>query len=370
MTTFPVKRQLNFSIELLRIICSIMVIAIHTVMNFRVVDGVIAYDVLFFETFLRSSVPVFFMITGFLIFKSKKSSSALLKQLFFKVVIPTLIMLLLLQWFDGFLNSKSSFLDNLLSLRIDFEDLFYHISNYSSNSKNGFYLWYVFSLIFVYLWIPLLRFICIDEVKANRTRHALEWLCFISTIIVPTLLAIFPKWWPIHIPTVLPDQYLLYFLLGFEFRLLFDKNPNFFKQKKTKIISLGVYIIASLVGILFAVNFDIAVNKELLSIFYRYEMLNVFVQSLALFTLFLGISIKNETIKKVIKFTGNKCFYIYLVHWPIMLKFLSNGSAGRWQESLGFIFYPLFIFGVFLASLLVATIIHSFLSFLTKRRQY
>ncbi len=367
MTTLPSKKQLNFSIEFLRILCTLMVIGIHTFMNFRKINFIISYDVLYVESFIRCTVPLFFMISGFFIFKSKKSSPTLLKQLFFNVVVPTLITLLLLQWFDGFLNSRTSFIHDLFAVNIDFNDLFSNLLVFSSESKNAFYLWYVFSLIFVYLWVPLLRYICIDESSANKIRHSLEVLCFVSTILVPTLLAVFPTW-SINIPTVLTDHYLLYFLLGFEFRLLWDKKPEFFKKKSTRISSFVIYLLGTGLSVYLALNFDIARNNGLTSIFYRYEMLGVFIQAIALFAFFLGITLHNKALKKGIQFIGNKCFYIYLLHWPIMLKFLSNGSAGRWQAELGFLFYPLFILGTFISSLLFATLIQYIQSLFKKHK--
>ncbi len=360
MTTYSSKKQLNYSIELLRIVCTLMVIGIHTLMNFRTVNGDVAMDVLYLEAFLRSSVPLFFMISGFFIFKSKKSSTHLLKQFFFKILIPTFLMFIALQVFDNFLHSRSSFLQDLMNFQIDFRDLFSHFAIFSSDAKNGFYLWYVFSLTYIYLWIPLLRFVCIDSPQANKTRYFIESLCFLSTILLPTIIALIPSLHgKIIIPTVLTDHYLLYFLIGFELRLLSDKNPNLFKKKAVQLSSFALYLTATAISIFLAIQWDIRPDNQLNNTFYRYEMANIFIQSIALFTLFLTFKIKNKTFSSWISYAGNKMFYVYLFHWPVMLKFLDNQMAATWKNYLGLAFYPLFIFGTFIICFLISVLIQT-----------
>ena len=66
-------RKRIYSLDLLRIICCIYVIAIHIFMSYRVTDQGISYNILFVESFIRCCVPIFFMITGFFMFKKQKT---------------------------------------------------------------------------------------------------------------------------------------------------------------------------------------------------------------------------------------------------------------------------------------------------------
>ncbi|MFV0478975.1 MAG: acyltransferase [Anaerorhabdus sp.] len=363
MTTLSRKKEFNSSVELLRIICTLMVIGIHTLMNFRTTSNFVNYDVLFMESFLRSCVPIFFMISGFFLLKSNSTTKQLFKRLLFNIVIPTLIMLFLLQWFDGFIYSKNSLQQILFSFSIDYEGLFSSILSFNTPLGASFYLWYIFSLVFLYLWTPLLRLFCKDTQEHNNLRRGLMLLAFVSLIIVPTLSAIFPDLWSIHIPSVIPDHYIFYALIGFELRLYWDKHPDFFRKTKTRVLSLSLFIGASLINFWWAIIFDIQVNQRLTSIFYTYNMFLVFVQGVALFSFFLGLSIKKEKVKAMINSVGNKCFYIYLFHMPIILKLQTSSRAIQWQKSLGLSFYPLFIIGIFLICLLLAYIVQYITSF-------
>ena len=360
-------KKRNLSIDLLRMICSMFVILLHVIMAYRVIDGKVILDVLFIEGFVRCCIPIFLMITGFFVFKSKKTTPEILKNVFFTIVIPTIATLMLLQIFDNFIENRTSFIDCLIHFNIDWRDLLSHLVKFSSGSKNGYYLWYVFTLIYFYLWFPLLRYICVDNKEQNLIRRLIMLLAFISHVLLPSIYAVFPQLTDIvHVPSVLPDHFLLYNLIGFEFSVFYDKYPTFFKKGFIAFSSALIYLASTLISFALAVNFDANIHVPFYGIFYGYEMFLILTQALGLFSLFLSIDqfgILEGKTSKFISFFGDKMFYVYLVHWPFILKHVRTGFPDYLNDTYG----TFAVLGFVLYSIIMCFLIGALVDFVIKK---
>lgn len=81
---------------------------------------------------------------------------------------------------------------------------------------NGFYLWYVFVLLIVYCWYPLLRLVCVDDSVAGKARLYLLVLGFLATIASMTLFALYPSLRDtFRIPNPLHIYTIFYVVLGY-----------------------------------------------------------------------------------------------------------------------------------------------------------
>ena len=354
-------RRRNQSIDSLRIICTIFVILLHVIMAYRVIDDKVIVDVLFIEGFTRCCIPIFLMITGFFVFKSQKSTKEILKKAFFSIVVPTLLTLILLQIFDNYIENRTTLIDCLIHFNIDWRDLLSHLVKFSSDSKNGFYLWYIFTLVYFYLWFPILRYICIDNKEQNLIRRLIMLLAFVSHVLLPTVCAIFPQLTDVvQIPSVLPDHYLLYNLIGYEFSIFYDKHPSFFSKLSIVFSSLFLYIGSTLISFTLAINLDARIHTPFYGVFYGYEMLFILTQAIAFFTLFLCIdqfNILSGKPAKFILFFGDKMFYVYLIHWPFIQKHIRTGFPDYLNDTYGTPAVLVFVVYSVVACFLIATII-------------
>ena len=346
------------SIELLRVLCSFFVVLIHIFMWFRMPDGIIAIDTLFMESFTRCCVPIFFMITGFFAFRSQKQTHEILKNVFSSIIIPIIVTLLLIQIFDNFIENRATFIDCIVHFSIDWRDLMSHLVKFSAGAKNSFYLWYVFTLLRFYIWFPLLRYICVIKKEENIIRWVIMALAFILYIILPTICTIIPDFkGVIVVPSVLPSEYFLYILIGYEFSVFQFQHPHFFKKKITAFFAFFLYFGSSIISFLLAYYFGVLANITYFEHFYEYCMLPVFLQAIGFFTLFLCIDhLMNfsEKINSLIEYLGRRTFFVYLFHFPFIKSYLEAGIINDMFMSLGL--PGLLLFGVYtlLFSLLVS----------------
>jgi len=338
------KKDLNYSIELLRIIAAFLVITLHSIMHYIYDKDTLVYGIVFLFSLVTVCVPLFFMINGFFVFKTKKTTIQVWKSVLKSIVLPTIITLVLLQIFDLFILSEKSFLYCLMHLDIDFHDLFSHLLMFSSDSKHGFYLWFMFSLTYNYLWFPLLRPICVNTPTANKTRWFLEGLCFVGTIVFGTIHYLYPAIDTIiTLPRVIPDHYLLYMLLGFEFRNLYDTHPEWFERIKTRLLGIGTLVVGILVTSF--LTFGLEVNRPGYYYHYlvNYDVIGVFIYAIGFFMIFLTFKIYQPTIQSWIKKLGSATLWVYLIHWPIIQKEITNGFLKWLSDSLGYYSVPLYV---------------------------
>lgn len=340
----------NASIQLLRILCSIFVIACHVYMNYRVIDGVIHYDILLSDAFVRCCVPVFLMISGMFMFRGKPLKSVA-KTAGVRIALPLFLTCVFLQLLNPFLVENSYTLG-----AFDFKPVASAFMKFSAEPiVNGFYLWYVFLLLTVYFWYPLLQLLCVNDPTANRNRIYLLVLGFLATIATMTVFAMFPSWqYQFNIPNPLGLYGVFYVVLGYEI------SQGRFKMEKGmgKTIGLLLYILGVATMIILTLYFDIAPDKEFNHVFFEYDTLGVMLAALGFLLFFLHTEIKATALKKAINFLGNRTFAVYLIHWPVILKFDYSGLTSFLRERFSSLFFPLYILLCFVISLAIAIIIH------------
>lgn len=215
----------NANIEFARIIGCLIVVSLH-ICTWYISGDKILPNALLIRSFLNDGVPIFWYIMGYFLFSNPNASY---KKRMLKTVktllLPAFGVMVFAQiWQDWVLAGwgKVNFFSCLDMHSFDAHNLFGNILRWSSDMTFGGHLWYVFSYVEVLLWVPLLKYICINDVKANKYRRYLMLLTVLFVIKRDisqiTNIVINGQTYTITIPTVFSPT-LLYVLLGYEVSL-------------------------------------------------------------------------------------------------------------------------------------------------------
>lgn len=284
-------------ISQLRLIATFAVILLHTaafyVGKFNVIplaDWEIAN---FIDSICRFCIPIFLMISGALFLdKDEPLKTFLLKRLK-RIILPFLFWALcyfIINNYDNFSNVS------LLSI---FQDFGLYI--YKSASLGHF--WYIYLLLGLYLFIPILRKWTIHATKQEIIYFLAIW--FISLFITKHTIKYFP-----NIEFQYFSNYIGYLVLGH----FLDKYVNY-SSYKARIISILMFVIAVLITYKMTSLFSIKFN-ELIRHFYAYLAPNVLIASIGLF-LFVK-SLSTSSMSNILKLTDKVSYGIYLIHILIL----------------------------------------------------
>lgn len=177
-TSLPASRTDScrfIGIDWIRCISSFMVILLHT-SAITFIEFKEGWEVgALFDSLTRCSVPLFFLISGFLLLDGKQEnlSSFLLKR-FLRIFLPFLMLVLI------YAIVKKWGVEQIISAVFLPGPMDYH-------------LWYVYSIIGIYLTIPVLN--PLFKEKNNKVLTYYLWIWFISFILYQTLISIFSFSW-------------------------------------------------------------------------------------------------------------------------------------------------------------------------------
>lgn len=221
------KKRVDYC-DALRFFAIVSVIAIHVLADFRelyLYENTTYYFLLsILDSFTRAGVPLFFMFTGIFLLSSKKQEDygKWVKKTIQKLVIPLIVV------------SFIYYLYNCWSQGTSFSFLQFGIGLYSNQIK--YHLWYLYSIILIYLLIPFLK-VGIQKLKQNDLKNLIILLFLLGSLTatisrvcsylqVPTL----DSW---TYPTLF--TYLNYVFLGY---YLYHYQMD--EKKKKVIYGLGI----------------------------------------------------------------------------------------------------------------------------------
>ncbi len=318
-----------YSLDLLRIICCWFVIAIHSLMNYRTVNSNLVCEVLFVEAFLRCCVPVFFMMTGFFLFKQDKSFFSFAKKAGIRIVLPTIALLLFNLVFANWINGSKTILECISQLNVGW--LWHRIVEmflYWYRPFPDLHLWYIADLIKIYLFYPLLKYICKDQKEENIVRRVLLILCMGSTMTFPILEHFFGALTDRYVYSPLGVYGFIYVLLGYELSLLLEKRNKIIHP----VLGAGMYIGGSLLTYFLTMWIDIGEDHVLDSQFFSCTTFNVLIASVGAMIFFLSFSMRKN---RMLLILSNTTFAVYLLHYALMLKLQSCGVNNWLIERCG-----------------------------------
>lgn len=324
-------------IDTLRVLATIGVILIHTsgylLSNFEVSALEYWWIGNFFDGNARFSVPVFFMISGALLLSKDYTLTQFLKKRFFRLIPPFLFWSLIYAIAAIWQDKGVEFFQQIAVFKLLFSKLL---------SGSSFHLWFVYTLIGVYLFIPIIR-------KWIQVASDKEIIFFLAIWLITIILKYSV---PVHYSSEFDlryfSGYLGYAVLGY---LLFISKHKILKQRWVAITLIIVGNLITIVGTYF-LSLDAGTY---IGDFYIYLSINVVLSSIGVFLLIKNLTIQNVRFLKTIKFFSKNSYGIYLVHilvLMVMAKFRFNASFAHPLISIPVLSIICFIFSALIIDLM------------------
>lgn len=238
------------------------------------------------DSMLRFSVPVFVMISGAILLDRSEPLNIFLSKRLKRVFIPFLFWSLVY-----FIFSYAGHFE-ILSV-LEFSQLLIQ-----KLSKGTYYhLWYVYMILGVYLFIPIIR-----KWAQNSTKQELQYFLFLwaITLFINTDVA---KYIP-SIEVLYFSKYLGYLVLGH----YLDK---YVETKSAKNSMYSLFFVLGIVLTLISTSYLSVTENKLNTTYYNYLSPNVCLMSIGIFL--LGKSCLHTT-TKVLSSLDKYSYGIYLIH--------------------------------------------------------
>jgi len=288
-------------IDYIRAFATILVILLHTTapylykLNEINLSSWLIAD--YIDSFTRVSVPLFFMISGFLFFGDKKPKAKNYIKIYLSITFYSLISLIYMYIYQDI--SIYKYLKN-----IPFNPIFYH-------------LWFFYTIFIIYI---IANFI---QIRAINTKHISILLFTIFIILNPTLSDITNLLIGVKlISSFQIDGEIIFYLLYAIFGAILGNIE--FKNRFIHNITPLIYIISSIaIGYITSIiSLDIG---EFNSIFYKYNSIFVAIGAISIF---ISIKIhykKLYILDKPIKIIAAYSLPIYGVHAIVLDYIYKNG---------------------------------------------
>ena len=257
------------------------------------------------ESSVRFSVPVFFMLTGALLFDKEYPLNTFLKKRFFRVIIP-------------FLFWSTIYISFSLTLKVlHNEELhFFNVLNFVIDQfKNGssYHLWFVYTLLGIYLFIPIIS----KWIRNSNNDEILYFLIlwFITVLLTYPFLSIFKT----SIDFSNFSGYLGYCILGYYLR-----KVNFQNTHKKDIIAIFLFFTGLIITIT-GTYFLFLLKGEKDELYYSYLTLNVLMCAIGVYLYIKDKYLTNQLVLKFLSVMNKFSYGIYLVH-VLILTFLTKAG--------------------------------------------
>jgi surface polysaccharide O-acyltransferase-like enzyme len=301
-------------IDLIRVIAIFLVVMIHVSGQVTNIWAKIPEDQWIigdmYGGIARIAVPLFFMISGYLLLPRSESLSVFYTKRMTRILIPFVVWsLIYLGWYCGGHTCTPDLAWDLL-LR---QGTYYH-------------LWFLYSLLSIYLILPILRLMIRPDIDKK-----ILWYLIVLWLIFQPILTTAHKFWDFNIKLSAPlaTGFVCYFILGY---LLGEVTLSRLKI----ILSAIVWLLSTLVTII-GTYLLTRQSGQFEGFFYDFVSLNVIFASGAAFLLLRWISQKklftSPQIHTFIRTLATSAFGIYLVH-VIVIEVLRYGIPALQISSL------------------------------------
>lgn len=288
-----VKKDKN--IEYIRAIACVGVVLIHVFKSAHdVYTGMPDWEMLlctFFVNNLRWCVPVFLMITGYLLLDPTKNITILqIGRYIWRIAIVLAV------FGTGFALMELVFNQKTLTL-----SMFPVAIVNMMTGKTWDHLWYLYTLIVLYCFLPLMRAV----VCAMKT-PMLIFTCAMMAVFTCGLPTLESLGFKLGFSTGVMSIYMLYMLLGYMLKNNLVEIPK-------KYVATGLIVSTAFLGEMAYLS-DI-MGKPVDKAFISHASAAVVIQSICLFSLLINIKeSKNERIDQAVISLANASFGIYILH--------------------------------------------------------
>jgi len=291
------QKEIILWADLIRVVAIFLVVLIHVSGQLTTVWGKIPTNQWIiadiYGSIARIAVPLFFMISGYLLLPRSESLSVFYIKRMTRILIPLIVWsLIYLGWYCG--NHPNTCTPGLAWDLLLVQGTYYH-------------LWFLYSLISIYLILPALRLM----IKSDTDKRILWYLIGLWLIFQP-ILAIAHKFWnfSIKISPPLATGFVCYFVLGY---LLGEMTLS-----HTRIIlSTVLWVMGTLMTIIGTYLFT-RNSGQFDGFFYDFVSMNVILASSAAFLLLRWLSerepLQSPSFYAILRTFATSAFGIYLVH--------------------------------------------------------
>ena len=306
MTTYIAKRHYGF--DILRVLACYMVMQIHTGEFYYIGDGgtVInstdAHIVGWYNSFLRTCVPLFVMLSGYFLFPIT-DSRAFFKKRMSRVAIPFVLWCVIYAFYYYF-KGQATIQDTLINVaKIGV--------NYGVDVGH---LWFVYMLLGIYLFAPLISNWVQTCSRRNMEFYLLLWVIAFS---LPYIHLVFPAVWGECYWNKTP---MLYYFSGF---LGYIILANYIKRFCLEARTWNYYVGALLIIIGYAITawcflhlLPIEKYTSAAELSWSFETINVAMMTAGIFLILKNVTIKNPNslAVKVLTDISAKSYGVYLAH--------------------------------------------------------
>src|ERR1044072_3173923 len=291
------RKQTITWVDLIRVVAIFLVVVIHVSGQLTNIWGKIPVDQWIiadiYGGIARIAVPLFFMISGYLLLPRSESLRDFYLKRMPKILIPFVVWsFIYLGWYCG--NHPNTCTPGVIWDLLFVQGTYYH-------------LWFLYSLISIYLILPVLRLMIRPD-----TDKKILWYLILLWLIFQPLLTIAHKFWDFSIKLNAPlaTGFVCYFILGY---LLGEITLT----RARSIFSSAIWAIGMLITILGAYLFTRASGK-FDGFFYDFVSLNVILASGAAFLLLRWVSERqpftSRSLHTITRTLALSTFGIYLIH--------------------------------------------------------
>jgi len=327
------KKQPIVWIDVMRFIAAFLVILAHVTEWSK--SPQLAYD--FYYTISRVAVPIFFLLSGYLLLSKEEPISVFLKKRLTRIAVPFLVWSII---YD--IVYSHSFIDTGITLDAILK-LFIRIIR----GPRGGHLWFMYFLIGLYLLTPALRVFVSKAQKVDLFYYIGLW--FLAMPIMNIIEGLTPIKNAFEIYNA--GGYLGYFLLGYHLGGLENSAQNLRW-------GLSLFLIGFL-STLAVFHFNIPPHDNELP-FRSYTSLNIIIMSLGAFMLIKAPGEKaSHFIANISHQGGIASFGIYLIHLLVMTEIAAIWTSWGYDPQAGnaIIAIPLVAIITFLISWLLVYLI-------------
>jgi surface polysaccharide O-acyltransferase-like enzyme len=259
----------------------------------------------FYNSIVRMSVPLFFMISGFLLINKTERLEIFFKKRIRKVVIPMIVWSVIYIFWKAYIERSSS-----ISIH----------SFYSALLRpTYFHLWFLYAIIEIYLYIPILRIFVINSDKLYLYYFVALWVVASTLFFAKKAIGVSST-----IDFRMVSGYVGYLLIG---HLLGHMRLN----KTIIACSILGYLISAGTTI-YGTFFLSHKSGKFISILHIYLCPNVIILSVSSFILLRAVfenfsKLSNARIVSSIRGISSASFGIYLIH-AMFLFLIRHGYLG------------------------------------------
>jgi len=328
-------------VDLIRVVAVFQVILVHLSYVIFFKEELLSSNWVaanFYDSLSRMGVPLFFMVSGYLLLGKREPLADFFRKRFWKVGIPTLFwsVAYLLWSVEAYRNGTMSPLGIALSMLK---------AIYLGNVE--IHLWFLYILIGIYLVVPILRVFVSAASRRDLTYFIILWFVATPLFELAQRMLGFPT--ALVIPVV--TGYVGYFMLGY---LLAELQLD----RRGRILSI-VGIILAVAVTFFGTNMLSAQAGPIDAYFYSYFSPPTVLATICGFFLLKDLGQKLGKVGGLVRTVSATSFGIYLIH-IFVVELLRKGALGfRLYAWMGPSVYmiPLTALAVFFLSFVVVFVL-------------